>query len=432
MGEPALKRNVPLILRNLRPWGENELRDLAVVDGFFAPVAEGATAERTIDAQGRLAIPGFIEPHIHLDKALINRSVRPNRSGTLTEAIEIIWERKRNYIVEEIAQRAGQVIESAISNGVTHLRSHVDVDTIGGLRPLEGVALARERYKDLIDIQIVAFPQEGILRNPGCEELMWQAMEAGANLVGGMPFNERSFADSIRHIEIAFQIARKFNADIDMHVDETDDSNARTLEVLAEKTMENQWQGRVTAGHTCALAAYPDDYAATVIEKIAHAGIHMISNPATNLMLQGRLDRQPVRRGITRVRELIDRGVNVSFGQDCVCDTFYPFGKDDPLEIAFLMAHAAHMSMPFEIEKVFEMPLTAGARVLRLKQYGLRPGDRADVVIIDATDATEAIRCQSPRRWVVKRGQLISETMIMRKTAFQGRSATPSQPNQRH
>jgi cytosine/creatinine deaminase len=423
MGEQALQRKVPLIIRNLRPWDEQETRDLAVVDGFFASVTEGMVADCIIDAQGRLAIPGFVEPHIHLDKVLINRSVRPNRSGTLTEAIEIIWERKRNYTVEEIAERAGQVIESAIANGVTHLRSHVDVDTIGGLRPLEGVVLARNRYKDFIDIQIVAFPQEGILRNPGCAQLMWQAMDTGANIVGGMPFNEGSFADSIRHIEIAFQIAREFNADIDMHVDETDDPNARTLEVLAEKTIQNGWQGRVTAGHTCALSAYPDDYAATVIEKVARAGIHMICNPATNLMLQGRLDRQPVRRGITRVRELMKRGVNVSFGQDCVCDTFYPFGKDDPLEIAFLMAHAAHMSMPLEIEGVFEMPLTAGAKALRLKDYGLQPGDRADVVIIDAMDITEAIRYQSSRRWVIKRGQLIAETMLTRKTVFHDKFA---------
>jgi cytosine deaminase len=397
-----------------------------VVDGYFAAVTGSTVAECTIDAEGRLAIPGFIEPHIHLDKALINNSVRPNRSGTLREAIEIIWERKRNYTIDEIADRAGQVIESAIANGVTHLRTHVDVDTIGGLRPLKGVALARDRYKDFIDIQIVAFPQEGILRNRGCEALMWQAVEAGADLVGGMPFNENSFADSVRHIEIAFEIARKFNADIDMHVDETDDPSARTLEVLAEQTIKNGWQGRVTAGHTCALAAYPDDYAAIVMDKVALAGIHMISNPATNLMLQGRLDSQPVRRGITRVRELIDRGVNVSFGQDCVCDTFYPFGKDDPLEIAFLMAHAAHMSMPLEIEKVFEMPLNGGARALRLTDYGLHPGDRADVVIIDAADATEAIRYQAPRRWVIKRGQLVSETVLTRKTFFKTKSAIES------
>jgi cytosine deaminase len=421
-----LPEEVPLVVRNLRPWGEVGLRDLAVVNGRFATVNFDTRAKRTIDAEGRLAIPGFIDPHIHLDKVLIAQSVRPNTSGTLTEAIEIIWERKRRYTVEDIAERASQVIESAIANGVIHIRTHVDVDTIGGLRPLEGVALARDRYKDLIDIQIVAFPQEGILRDPGCEDLMCKAMERGADLVGGMPFNESSHRDSVKHIEIAFEIARKFNADIDMHVDETDDSRARTLEILADKTIQNGWQGRVTAGHTCALAAYPDDYAAIVMDKIAKAKIHMIANPATNLMLQGRLDRQPVRRGITRVRELLERGVNVSFGQDCVCDTFYPFGRADPLEIAFLMAHAAHMSMPAQIETVFSMPTVASAKALRLEGYGLEPGDNASVVVIDARDAQEAIRFQSPRRWVVRNGQVLAETILSRKTFFKRHHEAPS------
>src|SRR5262249_31588546 len=228
--------------------------------------------------------------------------------------------------------------------------------------------------------------------------------------------NESSHVDSVRHIEIAFEIALNFNADIDMHVDDTDDPRARTLEVLADKTIENGWQGRVTAGHTCALAAYPDDYAAVVMDKVAKAKIHMIANPATNLMLQGRLDLQPVRRGITRVRELLDRGINVSFGQDCVCDTFYPFGRADPLEIAFLMAHAAHMSMPAQIETVFSMPTVAGAKVLRLERYGLKPGDSANAVIIDARDPEEAIRFQSPRRWVVRNGQILAETILSRKS----------------
>jgi cytosine deaminase len=416
-----LSYQVPLIIRNLRPWGERETRDLAVMNGRFLAVKRDMTAERTIDAEGRLAIAGFIDPHIHLDKALIAESVRPNKSGTLTEAIEIIWERKRNYTVEEVATRASRVIESAIGNGVTHMRTHVDVDTIGGLTPLQGVALARSRYEDYIDIQIVSFPQEGILRDPGAEALMWQAMDCGADLVGGMPFNENSYADSVRHIEIAFEIARKFDADIDMHVDETDDPRACTLEILAEKTIENGWQGRVTAGHTCALAAYSDDYAAVVIDKVARAGVHMIANPATNLMLQGRRDHQPVRRGITRVQELLEHDVNVSFGQDCVCDTFYPFGRDDPLEIAFLMAHAAHMSLPAQVEKVFSMPTLAAAQALRLKGYGLQPGDNADVVVIDAKDCAEAIRFQSPRRWVVKRGQVVAETTVTREIFLNSR-----------
>ena len=405
-----------LILRNLLPWGESGTRDLAVVAGRFVEVEPGMTAERTIDAEGRLAAPGFVEPHIHLDKALILDSVRPNVSGTLTEAIEIIWERKREYDVGEIAERAGRVIEAAISNGVTHIRTHVDVDNIGGLRPLEGVALARERYAGVVDIQIVAFPQEGILRNAGTEALMWQAMEKGADVVGGMPFNENSRADSARHIEIAFEIARKFDADIDMHVDETDDPQARTLEMLVEQTVANGWQGRVTAGHTCALAGYPDDYADMVMDKVAAARIHMITNPATNLMLQGRLDRQPRRRGITRVCELLERNINVSFGQDCVRDTFYPFGRNDPMEIALLAAHAAHMSLPRQIEQVFAMPTVNGARALRLEGYGLKPGDRADVVVLEAKNATEAIRFQSPRRWVIKNGRVVAETTVSTKS----------------
>ncbi len=409
-----MPQHASLVLRNLRPWGEAGMRDLAVIDGRLAAVSPGMSADRTIDAAGRLAIPGFIEPHIHLDKALIVDSVRPNVSGTLTEAIEIIWERKRRYEVDEIAERAGRVIEAAIANGITHIRSHVDVDNIGGLRPLEGVVKARARYRHAATIQIVAFPQEGILRNSGTEKLMWEAMERGADVVGGMPFNEDSRDASAKHIEIAFRIAKRFDADIDMHVDETDDPRARTLEILADQTIANGWQGRVTAGHTCALAGYPDDYAGMVMDKVAAAKMHMITNPATNLMLQGRLDRQPKRRGITRVRELLDRGINVSFGQDCLKDTFYPFGQNDMLEVAFLAAHAAHLSLPDQIEQVFAMPTINAAKVLRIEDYGLAPGNPANVVVIDATSASEAIRFQPPRRWVVANGRVVAETTVTR------------------
>lgn len=405
-----------LLIRNLRPWGETATVDLAVRDGRFVPSLPNMAAQNTLDAGGRLAVPGFIEPHIHLDKVMINRDVRTNVSGTLTEAIEIIWEKKRRYTVEDIVARAGAVIESALANGVTRLRTHVDVDTIGGLTPLEGVLAARDKYRHVIDIQIVAFPQEGILRDRGTEALMRTAMEKGADVVGGMPFNEETPADSARHIAIAFELAKAFDADIDMHVDETDDPNARTLEMLADQTIANGYERRVTAGHTCALAAYPADYAAKVIEKVRRAGIHMITNPATNLMLQGRLDAEPKRRGITRVGELLAAGLNVSFGQDCIRDTFYPFGRDDPLEVALITAHAAHLSQPPQIEQLFAMPTTNAARVLRLADYGLKPGCLADLAILDAADAAEAIRLQAPRRWVIKRGRVVAETEIRRRT----------------
>lgn len=401
-----------LIVKNARPWRDGEVRDLYIADGHFVePPGDGESNDaEVIDAAGRLCVAGFVEPHIHLDKALINEDVRPNVSGTLDEAIEIIWERKRAYTVEEIAERAGRVIRSALANGVTRIRSHVDIDNIGALRPLEGVAEARRRHADVMDIQIVAFPQEGILKNKGTEELMWQAMEAGADVVGGMPFNEEHPQDSARHISIAFEIARKYDADIDMHVDETDDVGARTLEMLAQQTMEHGWQGRVTAGHTCALAGYEEDYANAVIALVREAGIHMITNPATNLMLQGRLDAQPKRRGITRVKELLAEGINVSFGQDCVKDTFYPFGRVDPLEVGLIAAHAAHMSLPHEIEQVFDMQTNAAAQVMRLGDYGFAPGCVADLVILDAANAAEALTRQAARNVVIKNGQVIVES----------------------
>src|SRR5260370_12731378 len=204
-----------------------------------------------------MAVSGFVEPHIHLDKALISERAPVNISGTLTEAIEILWNIKRNYTVDEIADRASRVLAQALDNGISNWRTHVDVDPIGGTRPAEGLMRARDRFRDLIDIQIVAFPQEGIVKSPGTEALMREVMKSGVDVVGGMPFNEASPRDSRRHIEIVFDIARQFDADIDMHVDETDDPTARTLEMVAELTIENGWQGRVTAGADSGARARP-------------------------------------------------------------------------------------------------------------------------------------------------------------------------------
>jgi cytosine/creatinine deaminase len=326
--------DIDILIKNVTVWGLDGPRDLAVADGRFVALPREAEKISAIvlDAEGRIAVPGFVEPHIHLDKALISERAPVNLSGTLTEAIEILWKIKRNYAVDEIAERASRILARAIENGISRLRTHVDVDPIGGTRPAEGLIQARDRFRELIDIQIVAFPQEGIVKSPGTEGLMRRVMKLGVDVVGGMPFNEASPGDSRRHIEIVFDTAKEFNADIDMHVDETDDPFARTLEVLAELTIVNDWQGRVTAGHTCALASYPRDYADHVIARLKEARINMIANPATNLMLQGRLDDYPKRRGVTQVKELLAAGVNVACGQDCVHDTFYPFGQNDPLE----------------------------------------------------------------------------------------------------
>jgi cytosine deaminase len=406
-----------LLIKNARIVWHKGLNDIGIENGRITKIGKiSGRASKVIDAKGMLASPAFIDPHIHLDKCMIGDDIRPNVSGTLQEAIEIIWEKKRKYTVADVVKRAGEVIKLATLNGTTRMRTHADVDTIGGLTPIKGLLAVREKFKNIMDIQIVAFPQEGILRDPGTEELMRKAMELGANLVGGMPHHERPYSEARPHIDICFEIAKEFDADIDMHVDETDDPNSRSLEYLAEKTVKENYQGRVTAGHTCALAAYPDDYAKEVIRKVKLVNINMITNPVTNLVIQGRGDKQPIRRGITRVKELLAAGVNVTFGQDCVNDAFYPFGKADMLEVANISAHAAQLTMPDEIETVFEMMTTNAARTLGvLDDYGIAVCKHADLVIIDASSPKDAIRRQPDRRWVIKGGKIIAENTSNRK-----------------
>ncbi len=415
-----------ILIKNVALWGKQGLCDLGISGGRFVDIGQTSISSAQtliLDAEGRMAVAGFVEPHIHLDKALISERAPVNVSGTLTEAIEILWEIKRNYTADEIADRASRVLAQALENGITRLRTHVDVDPIGGTRPAEGLIRARERFRDLMDIQIVAFPQEGIVKSPGTEGLMREVMKLGVDVVGGMPFNEVSPADSRRHIEIAFEIAREYDADIDMHVDETDDPMARTLEVLAELTIANGWQGRVTAGHTCALASYPRNYADHVIDRLRVANVNMIANPATNLMLQGRLDDYPKRRGVTQVKELLAAGVNVACGQDCVHDTFYPFGQNDPLEIAFLLCHASQMSQPAEVLTAMEMITSNGAKALRVPDFRVTVGGVADLVVLDARDAREAFATRSPRRWVIRKGKLIAETKLERRRYFASSTA---------
>src|SRR5260370_491574 len=288
----TLSMTPDILVKHVALSGAEGLCDIGIANGHFVSIGQNAASSNaglTLDAEGRMAVSGFVEPHIHLDKALISERAPVNISGTLTEAIEILWNIKRNYTVDEIADRASRVLERALESGIFRLRTHVDVDPIGGTRPAEGLIRARDRFRDLIDIQIVAFPQHGIVKSPGTEALMAEVMKSGVDVVGAMPFNEVSPQDSRRHIEIVFDIARQFDADIDMHVDETDDPMPRTLEVLAELTIANGWQGRVTAGHTCARARYPRNYAEHVIGRLRQATATMSANTATILMLHGRL-----------------------------------------------------------------------------------------------------------------------------------------------
>lgn len=366
-------------------------------------------AEREIDAAGGMVSPAFIEPHFHLENALLWDGV-VNESGTLEEAIELYATVKQGLTTEDIVARSGQVLRTAAANGTLWLRSHVDIDHIARLRLLAGVVAAREAFRDIVEIQLVAFPQLGLAHNPEAVDAMWQALEEGCDLVGGMPHGERDMDDAGRHIEIAMEMAAKFDVDVDMHIDETDDPYWHSLELLADKTIENGWEGRVTAGHCCAMSAWDDAMAERIIAKVARAGIHVITNAPINLMLEGRHHGYPKPRGIARVKELLDAGVNVSCGQDDVQNMFYPFGRMDTLEVALITAHAAHLAAPAEIQAAFDMPRYNAARIWGLDAYGLRVGALANLVVIDAHSPVEALRRQPDRRYVIRKGKVLAQT----------------------
>jgi cytosine/creatinine deaminase len=403
-----------LLVRNARLRDRHEPVDILIEDGRIKAVGPGlgAAAPQTIDAAGDLVVPAFVNLHLHADKSLLGEVMRPNVSGTLPEAIEITNEFKRKYDPQEVAQRAGRVIETGVKNGTSFFRLFSDVGTIGGLRAARGLLLAREKDKGYCDIQVVAFPQEGIARDPGAAELLDEAIKEGCDVVGGLPWYEYTDEEARQHIDICFELAKRHDRDIHMLVDDTDDANSRSLEYLALKTMREQFHGRVAASHCGAMAGYNDVYAAKVIDMVASANITISVNAHINLVCSARLDREPRRRGIARVKELLARGVNVVSSQDDVDDPYYPFGKPDQLEVALMIAHTAQLTLPHELEQVLDMVTVNAARAARLSDYGIAPGKKADLVVLGAASVREALRLQPPRRHVVKNGYEVARTTI--------------------
>ena len=390
--------------------------DVVVEDGQVAGVAPGVgrSAEDKVDAAGGLLLPAYVDTHIHLDKVLI-RDQLAEHDGTLRGAIDAIHAAKRAYTVDAVRRRATAVIEASVLTGTTRLRSHVDVDTVGGLVPLEGVLAAARDCADIAEVQIVAFPQEGLLRDPGAADLMAEAMQRGATVVGGMPHWEATEDAQREHVRLCFELAARRDADVDMHVDETDDGSVRTLAMVVAETERRGWQHRVTVGHVCALAAADHDYAERVIADCARLGITVVANPVTNLVIQGRGDRGLVRRGTTRVRELMTAGVPVAFGQDCVQDGFYPFGRGDLLEVALISAHAAHLSTAAELHQALAAVTSVPAAAWHLGAgYGVAAGALADLQLYAATSWPEVLRLQDPPRQVWFRGRSVARTTVTR------------------
>jgi cytosine deaminase len=403
-----------LTIRNARIRNQKQKVDIAIDGQKISAVAPNlpTPSPNDIDAAGSLVLPGLFNLHYHADKCLLGEIMRPNASGTLPEAIEITNDFKRNYDPAEVAARAVRTLETGVINGTTFFRLFCDVGTIGGLRAARGLLLAREKMKKYCDIQVVAFPQEGIVRDRGAAELIEEAIKEGCDVVGGLPWYEYTDEEARAHIDICFQIAQKHDLDIHMLVDDTDDPNSRSLEYLALKTMREAFNGRVTASHCGAMAGYNDVYAAKIVDMVAAAGITISVNAHINLVCSARLDREPRRRGIARVKELLARGVNIVTAQDDVNDPYYPFGKPDPLECASMIAHVAQLTLPHELESVMDMVTVNSARAARIADYGIAPGMPANLVVVGAPSVHDALRTQPPRRHVFKNGREVARSTL--------------------
>ncbi len=405
-----------LIIRHARRRDREGCWDIGITGERITAVAEHLTETSAIeiDAAGLLVTPTYVNGHIHLDKCFLQEKMRPNQDYTFGECLELTWEHKARYTPEDILERAGRAIQEGILNGTTVFRAFADVDSIGKLRGLEGLLALRERWRDVAHIEVVAFPQEGIIRDAGTAELMEEAMRLGTDIVGGLPWFELLDEEARAHIDFCFELAKCYDKDIHMLVDDTDNPLSRSLEYLAVKTLREGYQGRVAASHCGALAAYNEVHAHKVMELLRQAQVSISSNAHISLVVQGRYDQEPIRRGITRVKQLWQHGVNVFSSQDDVADPFYPFGRNDQQEVVAYLCHTAHMAAPSEIEAAFDFVTANAARALRLPNYGLEPGCWADLNVLAASTVREVLRLQQPPRWVIHRGKVLATNHFQR------------------
>jgi cytosine deaminase len=400
-----------LALRNaVLPDGRRGMT-IACEAGRIMSVSRDAVAEarRIIDAAGCLVSPPFVDAHFHMDSTLTYGRPRVNRSGTLLEGIELWGELKPSLTHEEIRERALALCRWAVARGTLAIRSHVDVCD-PSLRAVKALLEVREEVKGEIDLQLVAFPQDGFLRSPVGETGLTKALDLGVDVVGGIPHFERTMADGAASVERLCRIAADRGLPVDMHCDETDDPLSRNVEVLARETIRHRLQGRVVGSHLTAMHSMDNYYVSKLIPLMHEAEMTAVANPLINITLQGRHDVYPKRRGMTRVKELLAAGVNVACGHDCVMDPWYPLGSHDMLDVAHMGLHVGHMTGDAEMRAMFDCVTVNGARALRLEGYGLEPGCWADMVLLQAESAVDAIRLRPARLAVIRRGRVIAET----------------------
>ncbi|MGH7918650.1 MAG: cytosine deaminase [Candidatus Dormibacteraceae bacterium] len=409
-----------LLLRNAHVIGEMALRDLGVRGEELVRPEPGEESRRIVDLGGALVTPPLVEPHIHLDAVLTAGQPRHNQSGSLFEGIAIWGERVRSLTAEDVKERVRRVLRWELANGVQHVRSHVDVCD-PELRALRALVELRQEVGDQIELQLVAFPQQGILSFEGGEDLMREAVRAGADVVGAIPHFELTREMGVQSVQFAFQLAEEAGLLVDIHCDETDDDHSRFTEVMAAETIKRRMAGRVTASHTTAMHSYNNAYAGRLITNVARSGMHVITNPLDNSALQGRFDGYPIRRGHTRVKELQAAGVTVAIGHDSVMDPWYPLGIGDPLQAAFVLAHFGQMTGREEIAGLLRMITTDPARVLSLEGYGLREGGPASLVAYGVPTEFDAVRLIPRRQLVLRRGRIVARSETRQTVLWDGR-----------
>ncbi|MCX4145345.1 amidohydrolase family protein [Paraburkholderia madseniana] len=382
-----------------------------------------ASAHEEIDATGSLVTPPFVDPHFHMDATLSYGLPRVNASGTLLEGIALWGELKPDLTQEALIERALQYCDWAVARGLLAIRSHVDVCD-PRLLAVEALLEVKRRVAPYLDLQLVAFPQDGVLRSAGAFENLKRAIAMGVDVVGGIPHFERTMADGAQSVRMLCEFAAEQGLRVDMHCDESDDPMSRHIETLAAETHRLGLQGRVTGSHLTSMHSMDNYYVSKLLPLMRESGVAAIANPLINITLQGRSDTYPKRRGMTRVPEMMAAGINVAFGHDCVMDPWYSLGSGDMLEVAHMGLHVAQMTGVDGMHACFDAVTVNAARILGLEGYGVAPGSAANLVLLDARDPVEAIRLRAARLAVVSRGKVVSRAPAARAAlSLEGRPA---------
>ncbi|WP_422122435.1 cytosine deaminase [Planococcus sp. X10-3] len=406
-----------MLLKNAKLYGQEGLWDIEIQAEKInsIKVAEkrtGAADEPTIDLNGKLVLPPYVEPHIHLDYVLTAGTPRWSTSGSVFEGIEIWSERKQliNESKEDIKKRAMKAIEMQLKHGIQHTRTHVDVSD-PSLKGLKALLEVKEEIRPWMDLQLVALPQEGLYTKPDGEELLIKALEMGADVVGGIPHYELTREDGVRSVMKALELAVKYDKLVDIHCDEIDDDQSRYLEVLAGEALKLGIGHLVTASHTTAMASYSNAYTYKLFQTLRKANINFVSLPKANLHLQGRFDGHPARRGVTRVKEMVAENINVCFGLDSIMDPWYPLGDGNLMSVVDTGLHACHMTDYAHIVKALDLITVNGAKTLAIEEgYGVKEGHQANLIVLDSESEYEAIRTQAAVLYSIRNGNVMVET----------------------